>query len=108
PPAMITGDLFRGVFLEEDRNAIELTFRVDEVNALMGDLERVRVLAQAVLDHGAVDALLLIAEFNDGQGGGYAHLLAVGQYGDVANMMHGSRQRLARMGTRMPILLDAQ
>src|SRR5436190_12201643 len=69
PPAMMTGFLF----LEEDRDAIELTFRVDEVNAFMGDLECTGALAQAMLDHRAVDALLLIAELNNGQGRRQAH-----------------------------------
>src|SRR5689334_1976426 len=66
PPAMMTGDLFRGVLLEEDRDAIELTFRIDEVHSLVGDGECIPVLAQAVLDQRAVDALFLVAEFDHG------------------------------------------
>src|SRR3954468_22286165 len=56
PPAITTGSLF----LEEDRDAIELTFGVHQVHPLVGDGECIAVLAQPVLDERAVDALLLV------------------------------------------------
>src|SRR3954471_17014078 len=49
PPEIRTGSLFRGVLLEEDGDAIELTFGVDEVHALVGDGECIPVPAQAML-----------------------------------------------------------
>src|SRR4051812_15379573 len=69
PPAMITGDLFRGVLLEEDGDAIELAFGVHEVHALMGDAKCIPCFyilmgPEAVLDLGAVDALFLVAELD--------------------------------------------
>src|SRR3954466_952077 len=63
PPAMITGFLF----LEEDRDAIELAFRVHQVHALMGDLECIALPAQPMLDQRAIDALFLVAELHDRQ-----------------------------------------
>src|SRR3989442_8792403 len=60
PPAMITGLLF----LEEDGDAIELTFRVHQVHALVRDAECIAAPAQAVLDQRAIDALFLVAELH--------------------------------------------
>src|SRR5204862_2427365 len=60
PPAITTGCLF----LEEDGDAIELTFRVHEVHALVGDGECIVVSAQAMLDQRAIDALFLVAELD--------------------------------------------
>src|SRR5437868_11386766 len=56
PPAMITGCLLRGVLLEEDRDAIQLAFRVHQVYALMGDLECIAFAPESMLDERAVDA----------------------------------------------------
>src|SRR3954471_472313 len=87
PPAMITGDLFRGALLEEDRDAIELAFGIHQVDPLAGDLECIALPAQPVLDERAVDALFLVAELHHGQRGGHAHFLAVTQYRNIANLV---------------------
>src|SRR5437868_6673000 len=73
PPAMITGCLF----LEEDRDAIELAFGIHEVHALVRDLECIALSAQPMVDQRAIDALFLVSEFHHGQRRGYAHLLLV-------------------------------
>src|SRR5437588_5109681 len=70
PPAMITGC----AFLEEDGNAIELTFGVHQVDALVRDLECVCLAAQPVLDQRGVDALFLVAELDQGQRRRHAQL----------------------------------
>src|SRR3954463_14552901 len=75
PPAMTTGSLFRGVLLEEDRDAIDFTFRIDEVHALVGDGECIALLPQAMLDQRAIDALFLVAELHHRQGRRQAHFL---------------------------------
>src|SRR4051812_36215592 len=105
PPAMITGC----VFLEEDGDAIELTFGVHQIHALVRDLECIALLAQPVLDQRAVDALFLVAELDHRErgadpqlGGGFA------QDGNIANLMHGARERLPRVRARMADLLHAQ
>src|SRR3954471_17562712 len=86
PPAMTTGFLF----LEEDGDAIELTFRVHEVHALMTDRECIRVPAQAVLDERAIDALFLVAELDHRQRGTDAQLgRRFAQDGNVAHLVHG-------------------
>src|SRR5688572_7851934 len=64
PPAMTTGDLF----LEEDRETFELTFRVYKIDPLASDAVRVTFAPQPVLDHPGPDALLLVSELHDGQG----------------------------------------
>src|SRR5258708_7112369 len=64
PPAMITGLLF----LEEDGDAINFTFRVDEIHPLVRDAERLAALAQPVLDQRAVEPLSFVPEFPHRQG----------------------------------------
>src|SRR3954452_9551037 len=93
PPAMITGLLF----LEEDRDAIELAFGIHQINTLVCDLECIALPAQAMLDERAIDALFVVAELHDGQRRGYAHFLAVTQHRDIANLMHGACERQAGM-----------
>src|SRR3954462_14172913 len=63
PPAMITGFLF----LEEDRDAIDLAFGIHKVHALVRDRECIPVPAQPVLHERAVEALFLVAEFDHGE-----------------------------------------
>src|SRR3954469_22408890 len=63
PPAMITGERF----LEEDGDAIELSFGIHQINTLVRDLECIALPAQAMLDERAIDALFLVAELHDGQ-----------------------------------------
>src|SRR2546423_13947435 len=65
PPATITG----AAFLEEDGDAIEFTFGIDEVDALVRDAKCtaclcIRMVAQAMLYQRAVDALFLVAELD--------------------------------------------
>src|SRR3954462_7899859 len=105
PPAMITG----APLLEEDRDAIELAFGIHQVNALVRDLECIAAASQPVLDESAIDALLLVAELDQSQRGCDAQLSTRLRGGDhVADLMHGPRQRLARMRARMAQLLHAQ
>src|SRR3954469_21999618 len=104
PPAITTGFLF----LEEDRDAIDFTFRIDEVHALVGDRECIAVLPEAMLYQGAVDALFLVAEFDHREGRAHPQLRSGLQHGDIADLVHGPRQRKAGMRARMAVLLDAQ
>src|SRR5262249_22029349 len=98
PPAMITGALF----LEEDGDAIELTFGIHEIHALVRDAECIAALAQPVLHQRAIEPLFLVAEFDHRERRADAQL-AVGpaELHYVAHLMHGARQRLARMRARM-------
>src|SRR5439155_22338828 len=64
PPAITTGVLF----LEEDGDAIELTFRVHQIHALVGDLECIALPAQPMLDQRGVNVLFLVAELHHRQG----------------------------------------
>src|SRR4051812_11695086 len=92
PPAITTGFLF----LEEDRDAIDLAFGVHEVHALMGDLECIALPTEPVLNQRAVDALFLVAELDHRQGRRYAQFLAMAQYRHIADLMHRARERLPR------------
>src|SRR5260370_6314455 len=56
PPAMITGLLF----LEEDGDAINFTFRVDEIHPLVRDAERLAALPHPLLDHPPPSPLLFL------------------------------------------------
>src|SRR3954470_5873622 len=76
PPAITTGFLF----LEEDRDAIDFTFRIDEVHALVGDGECIAVLPQPMLHQRAMDALFLVAELDYGERGRHTQLNARLQY----------------------------
>src|SRR5205085_7045428 len=53
PPAITTGLLF----LEEDRDAIQLAFGVHQIHSLVRDAECIAALAQPVLDQRAIDTL---------------------------------------------------
>src|SRR6266850_2939719 len=110
PPAMTTGLLF----LEEDGDAIELTFGVHQVHALVRDLECIACLfipigPQPVLDQRAVEPLFLVAELHYRERRRHAQLgRGFAQDGNIAHLMHGARQRLTRVRARMPDLLHAQ
>src|SRR5512138_432706 len=105
PPAMTTGRSF----LEEDGDAIELTFRVDEVYPLMCDPECIVLRTQAVLDQRAVDALFLVSKFDHREGGGHAQLRSrLIQNENVSYLVNRARHRLARVRARMADLLHAQ
>src|SRR3982750_202328 len=67
PPAMITGCLFRGIFLKEDGDAIEFTFGIDQIDALARDTECVALRPQAMLYQRAVDTLLLVSKLDHRQ-----------------------------------------
>src|SRR5947207_6603424 len=85
PPAMITGDLF----LEEDRDAIELAFGIHQIDTLVRDLECSALPAQPVLDQRAIDALFLVAELHHREGRCHANFGGrVAQDRDVADVMH--------------------
>src|SRR2546425_1321781 len=104
PPAMTTGLLF----LEEDGDAIELTFRVHQVDALVRDLECIARAPQAVLDQRAVEPLFLGAELDQGERRPDAQLVVgLAELHHVANLVHGARQRQARASTRVADLLYA-
>src|SRR6185503_18724300 len=60
PPAMTTGSLF----LEEDGDAFELTFRVYKIDPLARDAEGVALANQQVLDQPGPDALPVVAELD--------------------------------------------
>src|SRR3989440_19079 len=105
PPAMITGSLF----LKEDGDAIELTFGIHEVDALVRDAECSAAFAQPVLDQRAVDALLLVAELDQRQRGGHAQLgRCLAHDANIADLVHGARERQARVRPWVPQLLDPQ
>src|SRR5436190_9179085 len=92
PPAMITGALLRA--LEEDRDAIELAFRVHQVDSLAHDAECIALAAQPVLDESAMDALFLVAELHHHQVG--VHRQPVALHSDVAYLVHRASQRQPR------------
>src|ERR671936_260290 len=60
PPATITG----AAFLEEDGDAIEFTFGIDEIDALGREAKCPPPPPQAMLYERAVDALFLVAELD--------------------------------------------
>src|SRR5262245_1000 len=100
PPAMTTG---RG-FLEEDREAFELTFRVYKIDALARDAEGVSIANQAMLDQPGPQPLFLIPEFHNRERGGHEKVL----HDDVADLVHGAWQWRPRVGARMAELLHPQ
>src|SRR5262245_14829055 len=100
PPAMTTGS----AFLEEDREAFELTFRVYKIDALARDAEGVAVSLQSMFDKAGPDALLLIAKLDDDQRG----LNDQVPYYDVTDLVDRARQRRPRVRARMAELLDPQ
>src|SRR5215471_9966756 len=102
PPAMTTGSEFRGVLLEEYREAFELTLGVYKVDALARDQPGVAFANQAVLDEAGPQPLFFIPEFHDGKRGGHHQI----PDDDVADLVHGARQGSARMSARMTELLD--
>src|SRR5437763_11243173 len=105
PPAMITGSLF----LEEDGDAIEFTFGIHEIHALVRDAECSALRPQAVLDQRAIEALFLVAELHHRERRADAQLAACAvELHHVADLVHGARERLARMRARMAELLNAQ
>src|SRR3954470_8388802 len=106
PPAMITGERFRGVFLEEDGDAIELSFGIHQIDALVRDAECIALIslmvAQAVLDQCPIKALFLVAELHQRQRGADAQLAVRAlELQHVADLVHRARERLARMRARM-------
>src|SRR3954465_12857090 len=105
PPAMITG----GLFLEEDGDAIEFTFRIDKVDTLSRDTECIPLRPQPMLDQRAVQALLLVSKFDHGQRRADLQLaIRLPQLHDVPHLVHGAREWLSRMRARGPDLLHAQ
>src|SRR6185503_3550390 len=60
PPAMTTGSWF----LEEDREAFDLTFRVYKIDALARDAEGVAIANQPVLDQTGPQPLFFAPEFH--------------------------------------------
>src|SRR2546425_6986186 len=105
PPAMITGLLF----LEEDGDAIELTFGVHQVDALVRDLECIALAPEAVLDQRALEPLFLVAELHQRERRADTQLaVRFAKRHDVANLVHGARKRQAGVRARVPDLLDAQ
>src|SRR4051812_19901500 len=105
PPATMTACLF----LEEDGDAIEFTFRIHQVDALARDAECSGVRAQPMLDQRAVDALFLVAKFHHRKRRADVEL-AVGfaKLHHVSHLVHGARDGLACVCARMPDLLHAQ
>src|SRR5213082_518020 len=105
PPAMITGSLF----LEEDGDAIEFTFGIHEIHALVRDAECSAVRPQPVLHQRAIEALFLVAELDHRERRADAQLAVwAAELHHVADLVHGARERLARMRARMAELLYAQ
>src|SRR5437763_3373316 len=105
PPATITGALF----LEEDGDAIEFTFRIHEIDALARDAKRVPMRPQPVLDQRAVDALLVVSKFDHREGRADLQLaVGLAEPHHVSYLVHSARERLARVRPRMPDLLHAQ
>src|SRR2546423_6560991 len=105
PPATITGALF----LEEDGDAIEFTFRIHEIDALARDAKRIAMRTQAVLDQRAVEALLLVAKFHHRQARADLQLaVGLAEPHDISHLVHCARKRLSRVRPRMPHLLHAQ
>src|SRR5438270_4018235 len=87
PPAMITGLLF----LEEDGDAIELTFGVHQVDALVRDLECIALAPEAVLDQRAVEPLFLVAELHQRERRADAQLaIRLTELHDIADLVHGA------------------
>src|SRR6185503_11781781 len=85
PPAMTTGSLF----LEEDGEAFDFTFRVYKIDPLASDAEGVAAANQAVLDQAGPQSLPFIPEFHDRERGGHDQI----PDDDVADLMDGARQR---------------
>src|SRR6478672_6620321 len=105
PPATITGSLF----LEEDGDAIEFTFRVDEVDALARDTERIPLRPEAVLHQRSIDALLLVSKLDRRQRRSDLQLaIRLPELHHVPNLVHGSRNGLPRVRAWVPDLLHAQ
>src|SRR5438093_6032059 len=105
PPAMITGSLF----LEEDGDAIEFSFGIHEIDALVRDPKCIPARAQPVLDQRPIQPLFLVAEFNHRERRADAQLaVRPSELHDVGHLVHGAREWLARMRARMAQLLYAQ
>src|SRR5437016_2386402 len=105
PPAMITGLLF----LEEDGDAINFTFGVDQIDALVRDLECIAALAQPVLDQRAIEALFLMAEFHHRHRRADAQLaVRLAERHHVADLVHGAGERQPRVRAGMTDLFHPQ
>src|SRR6185503_15962476 len=100
PPAMITGSLF----LEEDGEAFDFTFGVYKIDALASDAKRVAVSLEEVLDEAGPHTLLFLSKLHHRQRRAH-HEIADH---DVADLVHGARQRRARVRAGMAHLPDAQ
>src|SRR5438067_7562664 len=91
PPATITGSLF----LEEDGDAIEFTFRIHEIDALARDAKRVPMRPQPVRDQRAVDALLVVSKFDHREGRADLQLaVGLAELHHVSYLVHSARERL--------------
>src|SRR5438477_904303 len=105
PPAMITGLLF----LEEDGDAINFTFGVDQVDALVRDLECIALAAQPVFHEGAIQALFLVAEFDHRHRRADAQLaVRLAERHHVADLVDGAGERQPRVRARVADLLYPQ
>src|SRR5438067_8732900 len=105
PPTMTTGS----AFLEDDGDAIELTFAIDEIDALVRDAKSIAALAQPMLDQRAIVALSLVAELEHLERGGDMHFaVRLAEHHDVRHLMQRARGRHARVGARVAHLLHAQ
>src|SRR5436853_1179489 len=105
PPATITGALF----LEEDGDAIEFTFRIHKIDALARDAKHISMRAEPMLDQRAVDALLLIAKFQHRERRADVELaVCFAEPHHVSHLVYGARNGLARVRPRMSDLPHAQ
>src|SRR5919204_5669641 len=93
PPAMITGVLF----LEEDGDAIELTFGIHQIDALVRDAECIALRPQAMLHQRAIEPLFLVAEFDHRERRADAQLaVRTAKLDHIADLVHGARERPRR------------